>query len=356
MDTKQGLLTKLGLDDGFRAIAAEHHDKDLELGRISADHGGFCSVLTERDEVAAVVSGRLKDNEALPTTGDWVLFRRGTESAQSLVVELLQRRTCLTRRAIGRATRQQVVAANIDVVYIVTTVTRDFNERRLERFAVLVWNSGALPIVVLNKADLISHAQEIIEKAQRTVPESPIHLVSALTGEGVEQLSKYLKPHKTGVLIGTSGAGKSTLLNRWLGRARQHTQSVLEDERGRHTTTSRQLVVLKEGGVVIDTPGVREVGVSSFKEGVARTFSDVTSVAGSCRFADCQHDNEPGCAVLQAIEEGSLHPERFASWQRITREQAHLAAREDALATRGRRQHDRRLVRALRQRIKQKGR
>jgi ribosome biogenesis GTPase len=258
----------------------------------------------------------------------------------------------VTRRAPGTAAGEQVLAANVDLVLVVVAPGRDANPRRVERLLALAWESGAQPVVVLGRADLCPDwgtdvATELAALAA-VAPGTEVLALSCYTGQGVAEIAALLGPGRTGVLLGSSGVGKSTLVNRLAGRDLLATGEVRDDGKGRHTTTTRQLVVLAGGGLMIDTPGLRELGLWTGAAGTAAAFDDLESLAAGCRFDDCRHRTEPGCAVLAALEDGRLEAGRFAAWERLQRELAWAERRADPLAAVSRRRHVRALTRSLR--------
>lgn len=305
-------------------------------------------------EWTARPSGTLRSTE-LPAVGDWVLCDPPTSSdGETVVRSVLPRRTRLSRKVAGSRTEEQLVAANVDVVFLVMGLDGDFNLRRLERFAVMAWESGADPVVVLTKADLAEDAgddagDDVIERrfeAEDVAPGMPVHLTSSVRGEGLDPLRAYLGEGRTVALLGSSGAGKSTLLNALCGEEVMATGAVREgDDRGRHTTTHRQLVRLPGGGLLIDNPGVREIQLWSGDEALGDAFGDVESLAPGCRFSDCRHEEEPGCAVLRAVETGELPEERLANYRGLQRELRHLELKQD-VATR--RQENKKMSRLYR--------
>ena len=264
-----------------------------------------------------------------PVVGDWVAVIDGPDRAS--IQHVLERRTTLLRRAAGTLDEAQVIAVNVDVFFVVTAVNREFNERRLERFATAVWNSGAEPVIVLNKVDLDADLAPLLEAIDRAASGVPVVRASAASGEGIEALRTYIGPGKTVAFIGSSGVGKSSLMNRLLGREAQAVGALRNDERGRHTTSGRQLIELPSGGVLVDTPGLRELGLVDDIGGVETSFADVAAFAETCRFRDCVHESEPGCAVLAAVASGKLPAERLASYRKLLKEIAAAERKRDPI-------------------------
>ncbi|MEI6448877.1 MAG: ribosome small subunit-dependent GTPase A [Actinomycetes bacterium] len=277
---------------------------------------------------------------ALPAVGDWVAAHVDDGLEVPLIEAVLPRTSAITRGNPGRTSEVQVMAANIDVVFVVHPIAGPPNLRRLERELSLSWESGAIPVVVLTKADLSSDVEGARAAAETIAFGAEVVVTSALTAEGLEPLLRHVSCHRTAVLIGPSGAGKSTLINGLLGEQRQATREVrVSDGRGRHTTVARELIQMPGGGVLVDTPGLRALGLTGSEEGISSAFPDIEQVAGSCRFGDCTHEHEPGCAVRSAVESGALPADRLASYQKLMREAQVAAAKTDV---RGRAEEHRR--------------
>jgi ribosome biogenesis GTPase len=319
-------LHDLGFDDGF-AASLEPYDNCIPA-RVSAQHRGGHDVLTEHGELRVHVTGRLRHEAAsaadLPAVGDWVALR--DEAIQAV----LPRRSAFLRKVPWSPTEAQVLAANLDTVFVVTGLDGDFNLRRLERYLTLAWESGATPALVLTKADLCGDPLGALLEVEQVALGVPAHIVSNVTGEGLDELAQYLRPARTIALLGSSGVGKSTLANRLLGQELQATKEIADDGRGRHTTTSRQLIRLPGGALLVDTPGLREIQLWDADEGIHEAFADVDELAAGCRFNDCAHLREPGCAVQAAIDDGLLPRERLQSYRALQRELKRLAMKQDA--------------------------
>jgi ribosome biogenesis GTPase len=328
---------------GWTAFFAEQRDRtsprDLQFARVVEEQRDACRVSGDFDGWAEA-GGRFR-HEAIsradfPVVGDWVGVRvpAGARSpAERAVIDVrLQRRSTIARSAAGRAVEQQVIAANVDVLFIVTALTRDLNPRRLERYLTLVWDAGAVPVVVLNKADVCEDAAETCRSIRSRLPGIDVVALSALRGDGLDRLEPYLRPASTIALLGSSGVGKSTLVNRLIGGERQRVSGLDADGKGRHTTTSRRLIELAGGALLIDTPGMKEVEPWGDPAIVEEAFDDITALAVNCRFGDCAHQGEPGCAVASAIEAGRMHRDRLENYQRLRRELAFEQRKRDKSA------------------------
>lgn len=317
------------LQAAFAPLAAE----GLVPGRIVVQQRGGYRVVTTDGETEARASGALMKTATdaeRPTAGDWVAMEPRPGETTALVRHVLPRRSAFIRKASGPRGGAQVVAANVDVTFLVASLNADLNLRRLERYLATTYESGADPVIVLTKADLSEDLEAAVAEVEAIASGAPVLAVSAKTSQGLEALAAYLPPGRTAVLLGSSGAGKSTLLNALAGEEKMATGEVREDDaRGRHTTTHRELVLLPGGGLILDTPGMRELGLWESEAGVSTVFEDVAALAAQCRFSDCRHAGEPGCAVRAAIASGELGPDRLRAYEKLQAELAHERRRED---------------------------
>ena len=312
-------------------------DPRLAPGRVCLEHNHVYRVRGADQEWLAEASGRLKyratGRHELPAVGDWVLVRPDPSGGRALITLILERRSWFSRKAAGRGTQEQVIAANIDVVLLVFGLHGPVNTNSIERYLVVARRSGARPAVVLNKADLAEDVDAAVTAARAAAPGTPVHAISAKTGAGLDALEAYLQPGVTLALLGPSGVGKSSIVNALVGREELATGDIRDwDARGRHTSVHRQLVVRDRGGLIIDTPGMRELQLWDADESVGEAFEDVAALSAGCRFRDCRHDREPGCAVKVAVTAGTLPAARYQSFLKLQAEQDELARRLDERA------------------------
>lgn len=325
-------LTEYGYNSQTALLWQEHGAEGFEPGRVLAEHRERYRVVTARGELDAEITGNLRftasDRSAFPAVGDWVVLMV-YDGATAMIHKILPRTSLLSRQAVGRQGEVQVIAANINLAFLVQSADRDFNINRLERYLTICHSSGIRPVIVLTKTDLLSPAEvpELLNRLERRISQVPVLAVSNVSGEGLDLLAGYLQKGLTCCLLGSSGAGKSTLLNRLSGREVMKTDSISASTlKGRHTTTHRELIVLESGALLIDNPGMKEVGIADQGEGLDITFDQLLRLAGSCRYQNCTHTGEAGCAVREAVENGELDSASYENYLRMEREKAHFEA------------------------------
>jgi len=341
-------LESLGWDASFADAFRQFEQDGLAPARVAVEHRSEYVVYTEDGELRAELTGRLRHGDEHPAVGDWVAVALRTAEGRATIQAVLPRRSAFVRKVAWSETKPQVVAANVDVVFVVCGLDTNYSARRIERYLTLAWESGAQPVVLLTKADLCDEVEARVYEIESVAFGVPVHSVSAPHGDGVETVRAYVPAGRTAALLGSSGVGKSTLVNTLVGEELLATREIREDGRGRHTTTHRQLVPLPHGGLVLDTPGMRELQLWDADEGLHTAFADVDALAAECRFADCAHRHEPGCAVRAALADGALDVERFESWQKLRRELEWLARRQDGRARSEARKERARFARSMR--------
>jgi ribosome biogenesis GTPase len=346
-------LRALGWDDGFQAAFREFASAGYVPGRVTLEHQHIYTVHTGHADLLATVAGgfrhRIVARREYPAVGDWVALRALEAGRRGVIQGVVSRRSKFSRKVAGDETDEQIVAANIDTVFLMMGLDRDFSLRRIERYLSTAWEGGAAPVIVLNKADVCDDVPECVREVESAAPGVPVLAVSTKRDEQLAALEVYLVSGRTIALLGSSGVGKSTLVNRLVGHDLQRTRAVREsDQKGRHTTTHRQLIALPGGGLLIDTPGMRELQLWDGSDGIDAAFDDIEALAPGCRFRDCRHDLEPGCAVKAAVVEGRLEERRLASYLELRGEQTALAARQDERAGLERKRQSRIISKAIR--------
>ncbi len=337
-------LAQFGWNPFFEDGFSEYSAAGFIPARICSEHKQQYQVYTESGEYPAEVSGKmlyLADSRSdFPAVGDWVVASSPEKGGLAIIQAILPRKSSFSRkiasgsdRRSGGRTEEQVLAANVDTVFLVSGLDREFNLRRIERYLTLVYNSGAAPVIVLNKADVCEDLDRCIAEVAAIAFDVPIHPISAKAFNGLEALQTYLQSGKTVALLGSSGVGKSTIINALLGYERQRVQVIsAQVGKGQHTTTQRELILLPGGGLLIDTPGMRELQLWGNEEDLKRSFEDIDALAARCRFTDCRHELEPGCAVRAALEAGELDASRLQNYRKLTHELAYLEQRQDSSA------------------------
>lgn len=317
----------MGWDDEFTRALTAIGDGSLEPARVTADHGAGVVVESTRGAEDALLAGTLRHAGRQIAVGDWVAIARTAGVVQ--IRNVLPRRTAIRRKAPEAESDDQILAANVDLVFIACALGADFNRRRIERFLMVAYQSGAVPVILLTKADL-DEVAPYQEQLSEIAPGVPALAVSALRHEGLDELRAQIRSGKTAVLLGSSGVGKSTLVNCLVGDDVLRTRAVHRTGQGRHTTSHRQLFKVPGGGLIIDTPGLREIQLWAGENALAEVFTDIEELARACRFTDCRHQDEPGCAVLAALQDGRLDGSRFANYRKMQRELRSIEVRADA--------------------------
>jgi len=331
-------LAKYGWNSFHAENFKNYARQDLTIGRVALEHKGLYRLYTEHGELWAEITGKMRyqtvDRGGLPAVGDWVVIRILEGENRAMIHEVLPRKSKFSRKVAGAKTEEQIIASNIDTVFLIAGLDGDFNPRRVERYLIMTWESGANPVIVLNKADLCEDLEQKVREMESVAPGVPILVISATTGESMENLLPFLGEGQTVSLLGSSGVGKSTIINHLMGQEIQRVQEVrLGDDRGKHTTTSRQLILLPCGALIMDTPGMRELQLWVGEDSLQGAFEEIESLARQCYFRNCRHQDEPDCAVRQALMDGELDLQRFENYQKIQRELKYLALKQDHKAS-----------------------
>ncbi len=344
-------LELAGWNHSWAEVFAKHQNQGLQPGRVFTHNRQIYSIYTESGEITAEISGSLLyrvDEPELPVVGDWVAFRQHAPGDLAVIHEVLPRRNKFSRKAAGGAFTEQIIAANIDTLFVVCGLDHDYNLRRLERYLAAASEIGASVVIVLTKSDLCSNVEELVNDVTSIAPAIPVLPVNALSAESVATLLCHLGEGRTAALIGSSGVGKSTIVNQLLGAGAQSTQPTREcDGRGRHTTTQRELFILPRGGLILDNPGIRELQLWSDAASLDTAFPEIEALAESCEFRDCSHQGDRGCAVQDALVRGHLSQERWRSYFKLQREVRHMALQLDENARRDAKQRMKKLCKAL---------
>ena len=316
-------------EEAYKTNFKEFAEKGCSVGRVFAEHTHLYKLYTETGELLGEVSGKMRhealEQQDFPAVGDWVVISERPDEGRATIHGVLPRKSKFSRKVAGTNTKEQLLATNIDTVFLVNALNNNFNVRRLERYLILAWESGANPVIVLSKADLCDDIEEKLAEIEGVAPGVPVLVVSALENRGMDELKEYVKEGSTVALLGSSGVGKSTVVNHLMGHEVMKTNEIREsDQEGRHTSSHREIFILPEGGLIIDTPGMREIQIWSSGEGFAGTFEDIETLASQCAFKDCKHAKEPGCAIKAAIRDGALDSDRLENYRKLQKELRHL--------------------------------
>lgn len=336
LDSKT-LLHKYGWNEYFEAQFSEFASDGYLPARVAVEHRNNYELYSQFGELIAEKSGKLfynsNSSEDLPAVGDWVVIKQIKNEKKAVIIAVLPRRTKFSRNKAGVVTEEQVVAANVDVVFVMSSLNQELNFRRIDRYLALTWDNNIKPVVVLSKADLCDDMYEKLVEAENYFNGTEVHVVSAVKGAGMDELFNYFEGNRTVAVLGSSGVGKSTLINVFLDRNKMKVKDIgLYKDKGRHTTNHRELALVPGGGLIIDTPGMREIQLWEGSEGLSELFEDIEKLALECKFSDCKHESEPGCAVKEAIKRGEITRQRFKSYRKLLNEISYFERKQDIKA------------------------
>lgn len=327
-------LNSYGYNNFFQKHFSEISDNGFIPARVAIEHKNIYIVYSEYGELSAELSGKFyfnaEEKEDFPAVGDWVVIRPLLDEQKALIEHVLPRQNVFARKSAGIKTEEQIIASNIDVLFIMTSLNLDLNINRLERYLTLALDKKLKAVIVLSKSDLCEDLEEKLEQIKRLSDEIPVHIISSIKGDGIDELKKYFSGNKTAAIVGSSGVGKSTFINTLLGENRLVVKDIGEyKDKGQHATTRRELIMLPEGGMIIDTPGMRELQLWEGGDGLSDVFADIEALFGTCRFSDCKHESEPGCAIREAIESGKIDEDKYQNYIKMQKEVKYFERRKD---------------------------
>jgi ribosome biogenesis GTPase len=354
-------LNSFGYHPFFEAYFNEYSEQGFSVGRVAIENKTNYLLYTGQGELTAEISGKMfyniDEKADYPVVGDWVVFRALPEEKKAIIEHVLPRRSKFSRKVSGNKTDEQVIASNIDVLFIMSSLNQDLNLRRIERYLTLAWDSNTEPVIVLSKSDLCKNVGEIKVDVENISFNVPIQIISSINKLGLEDLQKYFDGNKTVAIVGSSGVGKSTFINTLLGYERLKVNDIIEyKDKGVHTTVRRELILLPRGGLIIDTPGMRELQLWDGGDGVGTTFEDIEELTQNCKFSDCKHESEPGCAINEALENGTLDEERYHSYLKLKREIGYFERRHDQKAMLAEKKKWKKIHMQAKEHMKMKGR